>query len=95
MASYTEIFLLSKFAPELLTKSGKVSVLFLYLVWTAIATYGFLNCKIEFQFDLFLTDEDMSIYKYVHVEKKYFNEVGYKIHIYANNTDIDYYSIES
>ena len=64
VASHTEIFLLKKVAPELLSKSGKVSVIFIYLVWTAIATYGFLNCKIEFDFDFFMTDDTMPITKY-------------------------------
>ena len=86
---------MKKVAPELLSKSGKVSVIFIYLVWTAIATYGFLSCKIEFDFDFFLTDETMPITKYSTAKKKYFDGIGSTINIYVNNTDTSFLSTES
>ena len=64
VASYTEIFLLKKVAPELLSKAGKVSVLFVYFIWTIISIYGVYNVKVEFSFDYFMTDKSLPIYKY-------------------------------
>ena len=95
MASHTEIFLLKKVAPELLSKTGKVSVLFIYFVWTAIATYGFINCPVEFNFDFFLTDDTMPIAKYNTAKKKYFDGIGSTLNIYVNNTDVNFLSTES
>ena len=43
VASYTEIWLRNKFAPELLSPVGKTSVVFIFVIWTVIATFGVLN----------------------------------------------------
>ena len=43
VASYTEIWLRNKFAPELLSSVGKTSVVFIFVIWTVIATFGVLN----------------------------------------------------
>ena len=58
VASNTEIFLLKKFAPELLSKAGKVSVLFIFMIMTGFALYGWFRLKIDFTFEYFVTDED-------------------------------------
>ena len=95
VASHTEVFLLKKVAPELLSKKGKVSVLFIYLIWTLIAIYGLVNCKIEFSFDFFLTDKDLPVYKYKEAQIEYFPEDGKTLYIYTNNTSLDFYSTQS
>ena len=53
----------------MLSTNGKVSVIFIYLLWTLIAIYGVYNVEIEFSYDFFLTDTDMSLYKFREVEK--------------------------
>ena len=95
VASYTEIFLLNKWAPELFSRVGKVSVIFVFSVWTIFATYGVLNVKIDFNFDMFLTDKDMTMYKYRSAERNYFAQNGETINVYTNSTDVNYFSEES
>ena len=95
VASHTEVFLLEKVAPELLSKRGKVSVLFIYFIWTLVAVYGFYNCKIEFTFDFFLTDTELPVYKYKEAQAEYFSDSGLPLNIFTNNTSLDFYSTES
>ena len=47
VASYTEIFLLKKLAPELLSPVGKASVIFVFFVWTMAAIYAVMNVEVE------------------------------------------------
>ena len=54
--------MLNKVAPELLSKTGKVSVLFIYLIWTAVSIYGLMNVKVEFSFDYFVTDKSLPVF---------------------------------
>lgn len=95
VASYTEIFLLNKWAPELFSRVGKVSVIFVFTVWTVFAAYGCSQVKIDFDFDMFLTDKDMLIYKYRAVKRDYYGGDGETLYFYTNNTDLDYFSEQS
>lgn len=72
MASHTENFLLKKLAPELLSPVGKVSIIFIFLVWFLLALYGWFNVEIEFEFDWFITDKELHIYKFKELKKIYF-----------------------
>lgn len=95
IASHTEIFLLKKVAPELLSRSGKVSVIFIYIIMTAIATFGIVNCEIEFDFDFFMTDEEQPFYKFSKAKVKYFDADGSLLNIFVNNTDANFFTKES
>lgn len=95
VASYTEIFLLNRWAPELFSKVGKVSVIFVFAVWALIAAYGVSQVAIDFNFDMFITDKNMLIYKYREAKKLFYEGDGGWISIYSNNTEINYYSEES
>lgn len=95
MASHTEIFLLKKVAPELLSKRGKVSVLFLYIIFSLIAAFGVYSCEMEFDFDFFLTDKSLMFYKFQKAKKEYFSEKGSLINILVNNTDVNFYAPET
>lgn len=76
MASATERFLAEKFAPALLSRSGKSSVLFIYCVLILISIYGVSQIKIAFGVEFFI-NEDSKIYEYFQAEKEYFR-TGFK-----------------
>ena len=97
VASHTEIFLLRKFAPELLSKVGKVSVVFVFLVFAAIAAYGWTKVQVDFEFEFFLTDDAMQATRFNQMSKKYGNVPYYQntVLFFSNSTDYDYFSEES
>ena len=44
---------------------------------------------------MFLTDEDMLVYKYRSLKREYFSQDGETIYFYTNSTDLDYFSESS
>ena len=47
-----------KFAPELLSKTGKVSVTLIFIIMSLFAINGWIKLEIDFQLDFFITDPD-------------------------------------
>ena len=76
VASHTEIFLLERMAPELFSRAGKVSILFVFLILTILTVQGWMYVEIDFSSDYFITDEDTQIYKYTQAKEKYFSDAG-------------------
>ena len=70
---------------------GKVSVLFVFFVWTIFALYGCFQVEIDFNFDFFINDE-MSIYKFRAIKKIYYPQAGETINVYTNSTSVDFFS---
>ena len=87
---------MQKFAPELFSKVGKVSVIFIFTVLAAIAAYGWTQVSVDFEITFFLTDPEMETYKYFKLAKEY-NEIGVAgqdITFFTNSTTLDYFSEE-
>jgi len=57
VASATEHILDKYIAPEVVSRTGKVSIIFLYLVFTAVCVHGFISIRTLFTFDLFVSDD--------------------------------------
>ena len=53
---------MKNFAPELLSKVGKVSVVSIFIILAAIAVNAWFNVTVDFEIDYFLTDERMAAY---------------------------------
>ena len=92
VASHTEIFLYKKLTPELLTPVGKVSVSLIFFVWFLLSLYGWFNVEIDFEFDWYITDKELHIYKFKEHKKRYFAQDGESVYFYTNSTKIDFYS---
>ena len=71
VASATELFLVKRFAPALLSKRGKSSIIFIYFLFICGAVYGISKVEIAFGVEYFV-NEDSKIYDYMQAKKEYF-----------------------
>lgn len=99
VASYTEIFLRNKLAPELLSPVGKASVVFIFFIWTIIAVFGFLSVEIEFSNTFYSTNDSMPLYRYNKAMEKHFPDDGEIVTFFTElideNANYDFLSEES
>lgn len=80
----------NKLAPELLSPVGKASVVFIFVLWTIIATYGCLNVDIEFSNSFYFTDDSFPLYRYNEAMDKHFPKDGEIVTFYTDLIDDDY-----
>lgn len=92
VASATEQFLAKKFAPALLSKRGKSSIIFIYLMLICCAVYGISKVEIAFGVEYFI-NEDSKIYDYMKTEKEYFRS-GLKPNTFWDNPIVPEMQIE-
>ena len=82
-------------APELFSKVGKISVVFIFSLATIFSAYGVSQVEIDFDFDMFLTDKEMLVYKYRNLKRNFFDQDGETVYFYTNNTSLNYFTEES
>ena len=71
VASRTEQFLLTKFAPFLLKPKVKATILVIYALFTIFCLVGVFKMRTYFSLDLLINDEHIS-YDYINTRDKYF-----------------------
>ena len=57
-----------------------------------LALWGWFNVEIEFEFDWFITDKELHIYKFKELKQQYFAEDGKPVFFFTNSTEIDLFS---
>ena len=71
VASMTERVLERFIAPEVISKPGKISILFFYALLIIACANGASKIKTYFSMDLYVT-EDFSSFEYLNAERDYF-----------------------
>jgi len=77
-------------APECISKTGKASVLFMYVILTVISVYGCLQLKTYFSLDLYIDSHDWSNYDYIITKNEIMNK-GFTPTTYVYTPDKDFY----
>ena len=90
VASKTERVLEQIVAPEILSRAGKISILFIYALLISICAYGANAMKTLFSFDLYVTP-DFSSYDYIKSKNDHFH-VGWGPATFVQVEDEDFYA---
>lgn len=92
-ASKTEEFLAEKFAPEVLSFYGRMSIIFTYLLICVVAIWGAMNVEVDFKLDFFISEGDY-LKQYFDLNDEFF-QAGFIVTLYVENEDIDYSAVET
>jgi len=87
------MFLREKVAKELFTPTGKIVVIFIYIVGTIAAIYGCSQVEVDFKITYFIK-EGANSYNFITKNEEYFAS-GFSPVIYIDNPEIDFTSVES
>ena len=70
-ASHVERFFTNVFAPNILSKRGRIIILIAYVIWSAVEIYGVVNMKTDFSVEYFLPEGCITD-DYFQMDLKYF-----------------------
>lgn len=92
VASRTERVLERFIAPEVISKTGKCSIIFIYIMAIILSIYGITKVKSLFSMELYVTPEFVQ-YDFIQTKNKYMSH-GWRPVTYVQVSDNNFYSPE-
>ena len=83
-ASLVQEFIATVFAPELMTRQGRVIIIVVWIILTICMGYGASQIEVNFNMDFFMAGTPQELYK--ELDLRHF-ETGFGVYVIIDNAD--------